>query len=314
MISFLIKRFGQTVVTLLLVSIIAFSLIQFIPGDPVYTMLGTDITPEYHDQIYREMGLDKPLHEQYTNWLLNLLQGDMGYSYYYRKDVNTLIASRLPITMILGIFSSILSIIIGVVFGIITAVKQGKAADTIITLIANIGIAIPIFWLVAIVIYIFAITLRWFPSYGYTLPWVNFGKSIRQMVLPVFCMSLGGIASYTRQMRSSMLEVIKQDYIRTARSKGLREGSIYRRHAVKNALIPILTLAGITLRNCIGGSAIIETMFNIVGMGQIMVMSINNCDYQLLQSSLFFMAAITCICNLLVDIAYAVVDPRIRIN
>ena len=311
---FLIRRIGQTLVTLLLVSVIAFSLIQFIPGDPVYTMLGTDISPEYHDQVYHDMGLDKPLSEQYISWLTNLLHGDMGYSYYYRKNVNTLIATRLPITMTLGVTSAVLSIIIGVCLGIVTAVKRGKAADTVITLLANIGIAMPVFWLVALMIYLFAMQLRWLPSYGYTLPWVNFGKSMRQMILPVFCMSLGGIASYTRQMRSSMLEVINQDYIRTARSKGLRDRTIYRKHAVKNALIPILTLAGITLRNCIGGSAIIETMFNIVGMGQIMVMSINNCDYQLLQSSLFFMAAITCICNLLVDIAYAAVDPRVRIH
>lgn len=312
--TFVLKRLAQTAITLLIVSIISFSLIQFIPGDPVYTMLGTEITKEYHDQVYHSMGLDLPLHEQYLNWFTGLFRGDMGYSYYYRKDVSTLIASRLPITLTLGITSSVISIFIGVFFGIITATHRGKMLDTGVTMLANVGVAMPIFWLIAIAIYLFAMKWRLLPSYGFTLPWVNFSKSMRQMVLPVFCMSLGGIASYTRQMRSSMLEVINQDYIRTARSKGLTEGVVLRRHAVKNALIPILTLAGITMRNCIGGSAIVETMFNIVGMGQIMVKSINNCDYQLLQSCLFFMAAITCLCNLFVDLAYGFVDPRARLK
>jgi peptide/nickel transport system permease protein len=311
---FLLKRLGQTVIILLLVSVIAFSLIQFLPGDPVSIMLGENITKEYHDQVYESMGLNKPVIVQYFTWLVNMFNGDLGYSYHFNMPVSKVLATRLPITLILGVFSAFISIILGIFFGIITAVKRGKLADSVITILANIGIAAPVFWLSAVVILIFSIKLRWLPSFGYTLPWVDFGKSMQQMVLPVFVMSLGGIASYTRQTRSSMLEVINQDYIRTARSKGLKESVVITRHAVKNGLIPILTLAGITLRGCIGGSPITETLFNIVGMGQVMVIAINYCDYQLLQSSLLLMSAITCICNLIVDIAYAYADPRIRLE
>ncbi|MCI9141360.1 MAG: ABC transporter permease [Lachnospiraceae bacterium] len=311
---FIFKRFLQTVLILLLVSVLAFALIQFIPGDPVYIMLGENISKEYHDTVYKNMGLDKPLIQQYFSWLGKMLRGDMGYSYHFNKNVNELIASRLPVTLILGVVSAVVSIVLGILFGAITAVKRGTLTDTVITVLANIGLATPNFWIAVLLVLVFSIQLKWLPSYGFTLPWVDFGKSIRQMILPVICMSLGGVASYTRQMRSSMLEVIHQDYVRTARSKGLPEGKVLWRYAIKNSLIPILTMAGTTLRGCIGGSAIVETMFNIVGMGQIMVIAINFCDYQLLQSSLLFMAAITCLCNLLVDIAYAYADPRIRLE
>lgn len=314
MLRFIIKRIWQTCIILVLVSVIAFSLIQFIPGDPVYVMLGENITQEYHDTVYHNMGLDQPVITQYFNWLKNMLHGDMGYSYHFRKNVNELIASRLPVTMTLGILSALVSIVLGVLFGTLTAVNRGKWIDNVLTVFANIGLATPSFWTAVLLVFVFCVKLHWLPAVGFTLPWVNFEKSLKQMILPVVCMSMGGVASYTRQMRSSMLEVINQDYIRTARSKGLPESKVIWRYAVKNSLIPILTMAGNTLRSCIGGSAIIETMFNIVGMGQIMVIAINFCDYQLLQSSLLFMAGITCLCNLIIDIAYAYADPRIRLE
>ena len=312
--KFLLKRLGQTVVILLIVSIIAFSLIHLIPGDPVYVMLGDEITQEHHDKVWEEMGLNKPLPVQYYNWLTGMLKGDMGYSYHFRTDVSEVIKDRLPVTFILGVTAAIISIIIGIVAGIVAAVKRGTAVDSIISVCANIGVATPSFWLVAVMILVFSINLKLLPSYGYTLPWVDFSKSLRQTILPVVCMSFGGIASYARQTRASVLEVINQDYVRTARSKGLKENRILSHHVLKNALIPILTLAGMTLRACIGGSAIVESMFNIAGMGQVMVNAVNSCDYQLLQSSLFFMAAITCLCNLLVDISYVFADPRIRLE
>ena len=311
---FLLKRISQTVIILLIVSVVAFSLIQFLPGDPVTMMLGQNIPKEYHDQVYEAMGLNRPLVVQYFTWLVNMFRGDFGYSYHFNKPVSEVLSSRLPITLILGVLSAFISIVFGIIFGIVTAVKRGKLADTVITLLANIGIAAPAFWVAAVVILVFSIKLHWLPAFGYTLPWVDFGKSVQQSVLPVFVMSLSGTASYTRQTRSSMLEVINQDYIRTARSKGLKESVIIRRHAVKNGLIPILTLAGITLRSSIGGSPITETLFNIVGMGQVMVLAINYCDYQLLQATLLLLSAITCICNLIVDIAYAYADPRIRLE
>lgn len=311
---FLLKRFFQTVIILIVISILAFALVHMIPGDPVYQMLGTDISKEYHDQVYHSMGLDLPLVEQYFSWIGNFLKGQMGYSYHFKMDVSELVARRLPVTIILGITSAIVSVVLGLLFGIITAVKRGKAVDTILTVLANIGIATPIFWLAVLLIYIFSVKLGWLPSWGFTLPWVDLAKSLKQMILPVICMSVGGIASYTRQTRSSMLEVINQDYIRTARSKGLEEKKVISGHAVKNALIPILTLIGLTLRNCIGGSSIIETVFNINGLGSVMVVALNSRDYITLQSGIIFLSLITCVCNLLVDIAYAYADPRIRLE
>lgn len=292
----------------------AFALIHIIPGDPVYAMLGTDISPDYHDQVYHSMGLDLPLVQQYFRWTGNFLKGQMGYSYHFKEDVSSLVARRLPPTLILGIASAVFSVVLGLLFGIITAVRRGKPIDSVLTVLANIGIATPIFWLAVLLVFIFSIKLRLLPAWGFTLPWVDLGKSLKQMLMPVLCMSVGGIASYTRQTRSSMLEVISQDYIRTARSKGLKESKIISGHAVKNALIPILTLIGLTLRNSIGGSAIIERVFNITGMGSVMVEALAARDYIALQSGIVFLALITCICNLLVDIAYAYADPRIRLE
>ena len=311
---FLLKRLFQTVIILIIISLMAFALIHIIPGDPVYAMLGSDITPEYHDQVYESMGLNLPLVQQYFHWIGNFVQGKMGYSYHFKMDVLELVQRRLPVTIILGITSAILSVVLGLLFGIITAVRRGKPIDSILTVLANIGIATPIFWLAVMLVLVFSIKLRWLPSWGFTMPWVDFGKSIKQAIMPVICMSVGGIASYTRQTRSSMLEVIGQDYIRTARSKGLKENRIIMGHAVKNALIPILTLIGMTLRNCIGGSAIIERVFNIAGMGSVMVEALGNRDYITLQSGIIFLSLITCVCNLLVDIAYAYADPRIRLE
>jgi peptide/nickel transport system permease protein len=311
---YLLKRLLQTILILIIISILAFSLVHIIPGDPVYAMLGTDITKEYHDQVYESMGLNLPLGKQYVRWVSNFVQGQMGYSYHFKEDVSTLVARRLPPTLILGITAAIVSVVLGLLFGIITAVRRGKPIDSILTVLANIGIATPIFWLAVLLVFIFSIKLKLLPSWGFTLPWVDFGRSMKQMIMPVICMSVGGIASYTRQTRSSMLEVIGQDYIRTARSKGLKEGKVIMGHAVKNALIPILTLVGLTLRNSIGGSAIIERAFNITGMGSVMVEALSSRDYITLQSGIVFLALITCICNLLVDIAYAYADPRIRLD
>ena len=311
---YLLKRLLQTILILIIISLLAFSLVHIIPGDPVYAMLGTDITREYHDQVYESMGLNLPLGQQYIRWVSNFLRGQMGYSYHFKEDVSTLVARRLPPTLILGITAAVFSVILGLLFGIITAVRRGKPIDSILTVLANIGIATPIFWLAVLLVFVFSIKLKLLPAWGFTLPWVDFGRSMKQMIMPVICMSVGGIASYTRQTRSSMLEVIGQDYIRTARSKGLKEGKVIMGHAVKNALIPILTLIGLTLRNSIGGSAIIERAFNISGMGSVMVEALSSRDYITLQSGIVFLALITCICNLLVDIAYAYADPRIRLE
>ena len=308
------KRILQMVIALFLISIFVFALLHMIPGDPVYAMLGDEISIERHDQVYSEMGLDKPLLQQYVEWIGNFLQGNMGYSFSYRKDVSELVAMRLPTTMYLGIISSVFSVAIGVLFGTLTAVKRGTWIDNIITVVSNIGLATPVFWFGILLVFIFSLTLDILPSNGFVFPWEDLGLSIQQTIMPVVCMSIGGVASYTRQTRSSMLEVIRQDYIRTARSKGLPEGRIIWKHALKNAMIPILTLIAVTLRNTIAGAAIIENVFNINGMGNLMVQCITKRDFQLVQACILLLSAVTCVCNLLIDNAYAYVDPRIRLK
>lgn len=311
---YLVKRLFETMIILIIISIIAFAIIHFIPGDPIYAMLGTDITLEFHDQVAHEMGLDRPLVSQYFYWLGNFCRGEFGYSYFYKQPVSEIVAVRLPVTLYLGLISAVLSVIVGILCGVVTAVKRGKLVDNVLTVLANVGIAMPSFWLAVLLIWLFGLKLKILPTHSFVLPWVDLKMSLKQMILPIICMSVSGVASYTRQTRSSMLEVIGQDYIRTARSKGLKEGKIIRKHALKNALIPVLTLIGMTLRGCIGGSAIIETVFNINGLGRVMVAALNNRDYTTLQTGLVLLALITCMCNLAVDIAYAYADPRIRLK
>lgn len=308
------KRILQMFLALFLISVFVFALLQMIPGDPVYAMLGDEISIERHDQVYREMRLDRPLPEQYAVWMKGFIGGDMGYSFSYRKPVAELVAARLPTTMYLGVLSSLVSVALGVLFGAATAVKRGTWVDNVVTVISNIGLATPIFWLGILLVLVFSLKLGWLPSNGFTFPWEDFGLSVQQTIMPVICMSIGGVASYTRQTRSSMLEVIRQDYIRTARSKGLPEGRVIWKHALKNALIPILTLIAVTLRNTIAGTAVVENVFNINGMGSLMVQCITKRDFQLVQACILLLSAVTCVCNLLVDIAYAYVDPRIRLK
>ncbi len=312
--KFLFKRLGQTLVVLFIISVLAFMLLHMLPGDPVYSMLGSDITQERHDQVWVEMGLDKPLVIQYCNWIGGIFVGDFGYSYGYRCPVGEILKEKLPITFYLGMISVILSVVLGVALGAVSAVKHNKWQDNVLTVLANIGLACPKFWLGVILVFFFSVKLKIFSTYGFEWPWVDFVKSVKTTVIPIICMSVTGISTYTRQTRSSMLEVISQDYIRTARSKGLSEKVIIKKHALKNALIPILTLVAVSLRGTIAGSAVIESLFNINGTGFVLVKAISLRDFQLVQTIVLILGVFTCLCNAIIDLAYAYVDPRVRLQ
>ena len=260
------------------------------------------------------MGLDKPLYVRYLNWCVNMLKGDFGTSYKYRMPVIDLIKARLPVTMYLGILSIIISTVVGIILGILAATKRGTFIDTIITILANLGGVMPLFWLAVLGMSVFAMHLRWLPSYGFTFPTVDFVKSVKQSILPLLALSVGAIAGTTRQMRSSMLEVIHQDYIRTARAKGLKESQVVFKHALKNALIPIVTLTGMSFRNVVSGSVSIETIFSIAGTGQLLVTSVLSRDVATTQACILLVAIVVSIANLIVDISYGYIDPRIRIQ
>lgn len=310
--TFIIRRLIQTIIVLIIVSLIAFLLLYIIPGDPVVAMLGVDASHEQIENLRRELGLDRPVLVQYINWFMNVLHGDFGKSIIYRENVTDLIIYRLPITFHLGLVSLLLSILISIPAGVISAVRRGSIMDYTITVLANLGMAIPIFWLGILGIYFFSLKLGWLPIQGYTSPFRDFWMNTKQIIMPAVCLAVIPLASLARQTRSSMLEVIRQDYIRTARSKGLKKRTIITQHALKNAIIPVITLLGIQLRNLVGGSVLIETVFNIPGIGRLMVQSVFDKDFLIVQGCIIMIALVVALANLLVDISYGYFDPRIR--
>ncbi len=312
MLDFILNRLAQTLFVLILVSLIAFSIMQLLPGDPALVMLGTDASPTQLDALRRELRLDQPLPLQYAYWLGNALQGNFGRSVAYHENVTELLATRLPITFHLGLVAFLLSMLVGIPAGVVSAVRRGSLLDSIISIVSNIGMATPIFWLGILGIYLFALKLGWLPVQGYTSPLENLGQNTRQIIMPAICLALVPMASITRLTRSSMLEVIRQDYIRTARSKGLRETAVIARHALKNSLIPVVTLLGLQMRNLVGGSVLVEQVFNIPGMGSLLVGSVFNKDFVVVQGSIMVVALVVALANLAVDISYSFLDPRIK--
>jgi peptide/nickel transport system permease protein len=312
MLSFIIRRLIHTVIVLFIVTFITFSILYLMPGDPVMTMLGEEATQAQVDAIRHELWLDRPFIFQYFHWVTNILHGNLGTSIIYRKNVASLISSRLPITLHLGLIAFVVSTAISITAGVICAMRRGSLQDSLITVSANIGMAVPIFWLGILGIYFFALKLGWLPVQGYTSPFNDFWLNTKQIIMPALCLSVVPLASLTRQARSSMLEVIRQDYIRTARSKGLNERAIIVGHALKNALIPVVTLLGLQLRQLVGGSVLVETVFNINGMGRLMVQAVFDKDYVIVQGCIMLVAVVVAMANLMVDISYGYFDPRIR--
>lgn len=289
---------------------------RLLPGDPIYMILTdgelANVSEEQIETIRQEFGLDKPLILQYIDWVTGIFRGDFGLSIAQRRSPLEIITNALPITLNVSLPAFFISFIIGIPAGVICAIRRGTWIDTTVTIMANIGITIPVFWLGTILIYLFALQLGWLPVQGYTSPFADIFKNIRQLMMPVFCLSIFPISSIARQTRSSMLEVMSQDYIRTAWSKGLRERAVVMKHALKNGLIPVVTLLGLGLSIIFGGSVLIETVFNIQGMGQSMVDAVFAHDYPVVQCFIFFVAMIVLTINFIVEMFYGWLDPRIR--
>jgi peptide/nickel transport system permease protein len=289
---------------------------RLLPGDPIlmYVTSGDlqSISKEQIAQIKHELGMDKPLPVQYFDWLKNAVQGNLGKSILYRYDVLQEIGNRLPITLYLGLWSFAIGCLIGPLLGVVSAVRRGKWLDSFVTVIANLGITAPPFWLGAVLIYVFSLYLGLLPVYGYTSPLKNLGVNLRQSIMPIFVLATFPIASAARQTRSSVIEVMRQDYIRTAWAKGLSERVIIIRHVLKNALMPVVTLQGMLLRNIIGGSVVVETVFAIPGMGKLVVDGMISQDYPVVQGVILVVAVVVVISNLVIDILYGWLDPRIQ--
>ena len=316
MTTYIIRRLIQAVIVLVLITLLVFFAMRILPGDPLMIYITQQdislITPEMEAQLRHEFGLDKNLMLQYVNWISGILHGDMGKSIHYRESVSTLMAQRVPVTLHLGLLAFVISSFLGILAGLVAALRRGSALDNIVTSLANFGISAPNFWLGIMLIYALGLYLRWLPIQGYTSPFVDFWRSTRQLVMPVSVLAAWSMAFISRQVRSNMLEVAHQDYIRTAWAKGLQERVVVLRHILKNGLIPVVTVMGIQLSYIIGGSVIIENVFNIPGMGRLMVASVFSQDYQVVQAGILIVGVVVVLMNFLVDISYGWLDPRIR--
>jgi peptide/nickel transport system permease protein len=316
MVSYIIRRIMQSLIVILIVTVLVFMGMRLLPGDPIYMLINRNtmetITQEQIDQIKREAGLDRSLAVQYFEWMGGIFKGQLGNSILTKQPITKDLKQRVPITIYLGSLAFLISIIVGIPAGIVSAIRRGTWLDTIVTTLANIGITVPIFWLGIILMYLFAVRLNWLPTSGFTSPFDNFWLSTKQVIMPVFCMSIFAIAGNCRQARSSMLEVLRQDYIRTAWSKGLKERAIIISHALKNSLIPIVTLAGMGIAGIFSGSVIVEQVFNIPGMGRLAVDSLWAMDYTYTQGLTLILTSIIVLANLLIDLSYGWLDPRVR--
>ncbi len=304
MYRYILKRIGMLIPVLLGVSFVIFTLMHYAPGDPVRMLLGNSATNEQVEAMRESMGLNDPLLLQYLNYMKNLLHGDLGTSYVHNSPVLDMIVQRLPVTITLAILGIAFAVLLGVPAGIVSAVKQYSVVDNLVMVIALLGISMPNFWLGIIMILFFSRTLNWFPVSGWNGPiyWV----------LPTISVGASSAASIARMTRSSMLEVIQQDYISTARAKGQKESVVILRHGLKNSLIPIITSAGLLFGMLLGGAVVAETVFAIPGIGKLMVDAINQRDYPIVTGTAIIIAAMLGLVNLMVDISYAFVDPRIK--
>lgn len=315
MTSYIIRRICISLLTVFIISVFVFSIMHILPGDPVKIALGEGATQEMIDEYRAKLYLDRPIIEQYFIWIRNiLLHGDYGTSIMYEENVGSLMREKLPVTLSIGIPTVILSVIFGLFFGILSAVKRGSWIDQVVTFIANLGIATPQFWIAIMGILVFGKALKILPIQGYTAPGVDFIDYLHKGLMPIVFGSLGFIATITRQTRSNMLEVINQDYVRTARANGLKEKRVIYRHALKNALIPVVTIIGLQVRVIVGGSVVIERIFNIPGIGQLLMRAISNRDYLIVQACVMVISLVTVASNFIVDLAYGIIDPQIRKN
>jgi len=317
--SFVLKRLLQSIPILLGVSLLSFFIIHLAPGDPTALFTDPNVNPTELARIRANWGLDKPIIVQYFYWLGNALRGNFGTSYMTGMPVVTEILERLPATLLLMITSFIITLLITIPLGVISAVKKGKWFDNAVTIFSFAGMATPSFWLGLMLMLLFSVKLGWLPAVGMYDPLIRdqgiggrVWDIIRHMILPVTTMTLLSLTGLTRYQRAAMLEVLNQDFIRTARAKGLSERIVIFKHALRNALIPIVTILGLSLPDLFGGAFIIETIFAWPGMGRLGVMAIFQRNYPLIMGIVMLSAVLIVLGNLLADIAYAWVDPRIR--
>jgi peptide/nickel transport system permease protein len=312
MVAYLLKRTIILILTLLLVSMVIFAILMVIPGDPAQIILGINATPETLQKLRQQMGLDRPVILQYLHYMKNLALGDLGRSITYDVPITSLILSRLQVTVPLAILSLIFAIAISIPMGIYSSLHRNQAGDYGIMIISQIGLAVPAFWAGILLILLFAVTLQWLPAGGFQSWQTDPVKALRSLLLPAFSLGFVRAAVLTRMTRSSMLEVLGEDYIRTARSKGLSKRRVVYKHAFRNAIIPVVTIIGLQAGDLLAGAIIIENVFHLPGIGRLVFEAIGQRDLPVIQGVVLLIAMIIVVINFVIDVIYRYLDPRIR--
>jgi len=312
--TYILGRLLLAIPTLFGISVIAFLTIHLIPGNIVEVMLGTrtDVTPQQIAQLDKLYGINTPLWQQYVLWASNILRGDLGFSLRTGLPVTTLLGAALGVTAELSILAVLIAIVIAVPSGIVLAVHRDSARDVLGRLVSLLGLSLPAFWLGTLLILGVSLYLPWLSSFAFVPLMQNPGRNLQTMILPACTLAVGLAAIIVRMTRGAMLEVLRKDYLRTARAKGLAGGRVLGKHALRNALLPVVTVVGLQIGYLIGGAVIIENVFTLPGVGRLVVQAIEQRDYPLVQSVIFVVAALVVVINLLVDLCYAWIDPRIR--
>lgn len=312
MTGYLVRRTLQAVVVMLGVSIIVFLLVHLVPGDPIRRSLGTRFDPEVYDALYRRAGFDKPLVEQYLSYLGNALQGDLGVSFSSGRPVTQLVTERLPATAWLAGTALLIALAIALPAGIFSAVRSGSRLDRVVSAVSQVGVSIPDFWSGIMLILLFALVLGWLPPSGYVSPLEDPVAFLSHIILPAVTVGVVSGSILTRFVRSAMLDALNQDYTRTARAKGLPRRTVVNRHVLKNALVPIVTVTGLQLAFLLGGVVVVEVIFAWPGLGRLALDAVEGRDYPVLQGAVLLFSLTFLVVNLIVDLLYAYLDPRIR--
>ena len=312
MFRYVLRRFVSALVSIGLASALVFSAVLAIPGDPAEIILGLNASPQALEALREKLGLNVPALQRYLSWLAGAARGDFGESLNYQKPVGGLIADRLRVSVPLALGGALIATLLAIPLGILAARRRGTVVDPLVTTLAQVGAAIPSFWLGLMLILLFAVNLRWLPAGGY-IPWERAPlETLRSLVLPIFALGLGQAAVMTRMTRAAVLDVLSQDFVRTAQAKGLAEAQVVRVHVLRNALITIVTILGLSLSNIFIGSIIIEQVFALPGLGRLALTAIGTRDYPLLQGEILVYAGTIVLLSFLVDISYGFLDPRIR--
>ena len=312
MLSYLLRRIATIVPTLVFVTILIFGLQQLLPGDPAVVLAGEERDPNVVAYLRQKLHLDEPLPVRYGYWLKGVLHGDLGESLRMQKPVTALIAEKLPVTIELACLALVVALAIGIPAGIVSAVKRGTAWDYAANAVALWGLSTPNFWLGILLILLFSVTLGWLPASGYVSPFEDWRTNLASMIMPAFVLGNAIAAVLMRHTRSAMLQVLSSEYVRTARAKGLAERNVILKHALRNALIPIITLGALELGTLLSGAVLTEQVFTIPGFGKLIVDAVFNRDYAVVQGVVLFTATAYIVLNLIADVLYVVVNPRIR--